>query len=59
MKKGLLAVTDDLPLKKVVDLASGYEAVEKIYKGHASRTIRIPLWIGLFSRRSKSCNRCG
>ena len=32
MKKSLLAVTDELPLKKAVDLALAYEAAEKSTK---------------------------
>jgi len=62
MQKSLLAVTDDLPLKKAVDQALAYEAADKSTKdmqeGHFGQTSVVDKVSGPFSR-SKLCYRCG
>ena len=63
MQKSLLAVSDDLPLKKAVDQALAYEAADKSMKnmqgGHSGQAPAVNKALGSFSRRSKSCYRCG
>jgi len=63
MQKSLLAVTDDLPLKKAVDQALAYEAADKstkdIQEGHFAQSSLVDKVSVPFTRRSKSCYRCG